>query len=631
MEKRVGVFEPDVVFLGESMCEEEKGSVSCNKVDSEGVGEKIASGSGASSSIFKGRHMNKSGLKGEKIQKCELDSVGKCEGERMPEVKGKKYSVSCSKGASAGAIEKMETLSGTPSSSISKRGQRNKSGMNGKKVCKSEPAFVFLGEDEEVCGVLSSNKRMKGLVVEPEPNEVIEIDDSDDDGIEKGLEHCEKKGFEDDVDVDEEDQNEKGKGSCDFADKVENFGNVGCGFGPENANHVTIVLDGDSDSEEENGETESDSEFDSDYISSSTDNDRSSDEDFKVDDEKGYSSSEDGSSSYDDEDEKERRGRYGRRGSLQKEAKGSAKIFKRRENEKERRVKGESDKSDANTNANDFVNIDDDKGKEHPNKGTGVKSVSTLRKNQEKKGDSGNILKRKENENERDSKESENNDANANANDFVNIDAAKGKEHSNKSAGVTSASTLLKNQEKKGDSAKILKRKGKGKERGDNMDSEENDAIANANANDYLNIDAHKVHRMQSKPKELRLLELLAECFAGKHNSNKDGSNELEVKHDDVHWRDTKPPASGQLLPMKFTFGRVEQPVEKSESEKELDRLWEEMEYCLRLIETDSLVSLFIFLDGRLKKNIANLISVPVINFQEHLTLNFAFLCALYE
>ncbi|KAK7859922.1 snf2 domain-containing protein classy 3 [Quercus suber] len=48
--------------------------------------------------------------------------------------------------------------------------------------------------------------------------------------------------------------------------------------------------------------------------------------------------------------------------------------------------------------------------------------------------------------------------------------------------------------------------------------------------------------------------------------------------------------AAEMTLPLKFTFGVEEEPEppEKTEEEKELDRLWDELDYCLRLTEIDS-------------------------------------------
>ena len=53
---------------------------------------------------------------------------------------------------------------------------------------------------------------------------------------------------------------------------------------------------------------------------------------------------------------------------------------------------------------------------------------------------------------------------------------------------------------------------------------------------------------------------------------------------------DSNPPAAEMTLPLKFTFGVEEEPEppEKTEEEKELDRLWDELDYCLRLTEIDS-------------------------------------------
>ena len=49
--------------------------------------------------------------------------------------------------------------------------------------------------------------------------------------------------------------------------------------------------------------------------------------------------------------------------------------------------------------------------------------------------------------------------------------------------------------------------------------------------------------------------------------------------------------ADAQPLPLKFTFGVEEpEPLEKSESEKELDMLWAEMDFALKSLEIGSSV-----------------------------------------
>ncbi|KAI4353154.1 hypothetical protein L6164_002124 [Bauhinia variegata] len=78
------------------------------------------------------------------------------------------------------------------------------------------------------------------------------------------------------------------------------------------------------------------------------------------------------------------------------------------------------------------------------------------------------------------------------------------------------------------------------------------------------------------------LVELLADCVLGKHNTSKSHplQSEIEVNVD------AEPPSSEEAIPLKFTFGNDEpKPVEKSEFEKDLDSLWEEYDMFSKLDE----------------------------------------------
>ncbi|OIW07626.1 hypothetical protein TanjilG_16607 [Lupinus angustifolius] len=565
---------------------------------------------------------------------------------------------------------KMASFSGSASSSfIPKEGERNH--LKGKRVVKREPDFVFLGQDEEGCE-FSSGTGCKGMrrmfEEELEPIDIIEIDDSDaDDSVdEKGFEHCEKKSFEDVVDGDA---------------RVENC--------------VPIHLDEVRNSEEENdGVSESVSGFDTDYISSSTENDESSDEDFRVDDDRETSSNENDSTSDDDDDDENESDRCRKRirrnvslDSLQKETIDSAMIFESSEHENKRGDNKDYEKTDAS--ANECVDVDTqppafgqgglpskcfwekaeepveksefkqelnmlwdemdfehkseevdspvgnaradeaeqsrvnstnlskrfkylDKREEHPNKSTDVvgnaraddTEQSRVNPNSLSKPYNKYLYKREEHPNKGvgvvdNARTNEAEQSRGKPTNLCEHDNSlhKGKEHPKKCSTVTSVSTSMKNEEKKGNSAKIFKMKKSEKETRDINESEKKNT--NANVTDCVNIvgdkecqkvDGHKVERIPSKPKEMHLIELLAECFGKKHNSVKDYSNGLGVKHDDVRWRDTQPlPCGHGGLPLKCFWDKAEEPMEKSK-EEELDMLWEELDFVLRSEEIDSKV-----------------------------------------
>ncbi|KAE9617938.1 putative DNA helicase chromatin remodeling SNF2 family [Lupinus albus] len=462
------------------------------------------------------------------------------------------------------------SLGGVKIVSFSEKRKNNR--LKGKRVVESEPDFVFLGEDEDGCEFSSGigSKQMRRMFEDnPEPADFIEIDDSDaDDSVDvNGFEHCEKKRFDDAVD---------GNG------------------GPENRVHIHLDEVRNSEEEEDDGVSESVSEFD-------TENDESSDEDFQVDDDREISSNEDDSTFDDDKKGSDRcRKRVRRNVSLHKETIDSATILESREHENKRGDNKDCEKTDAS--ANECVDVDTQGGLpskcfwEKAEEPVDKSELNMLWEEMDCELRSEEVDSPVDNARTNEAEQSRGKQTNLCEHD---MNLHKGKEHPNKCTGVTSASTLMKNQEKIGDSTKNFKRKESEKERRDNNESEKKNT--NTDATDCVNvvgdkkecqkIDAHKVQRIPSKPKEMPLLELLAECFGKKHNSVKDYSNRLGVKHDDVRWRDTQPPPFGHGgLPLKCFWDKAEEPVEKSKEEEELDMLFEELDFLHRSEEIDSKV-----------------------------------------
>ncbi|TKY66265.1 SNF2 domain-containing protein CLASSY 3 [Spatholobus suberectus] len=184
-------------------------------------------------------------------------------------------------------------------------------------------------------------------------------------------------------------------------------------------------------------------------------------------------------------------------------------------------------------------------------------------------------------------KSGKSNNANASAYDCMNLDGHKGKERRhNKGTGVRSVSSLPKCQENIEDLAKgVIKEDKKGRQHKDgfkwfNSNNREN----KVRVVDDETGDKHEVLRMPSRAKD-RGFKFFTECFWGKHDSVKDDSNELEEKDDDVHQGQT----CGEGIPLNWNDKKKEN-IEQTESEKELDMLWGELDMLLRAQEIGSQV-----------------------------------------
>ncbi|QHN84819.1 SNF2 domain-containing protein CLASSY [Arachis hypogaea] len=129
------------------------------------------------------------------------------------------------------------------------------------------------------------------------------------------------------------------------------------------------------------------------------------------------------------------------------------------------------------------------------------------------------------------------------------------------------------------DEKKLVKQKGREKEEKENKKEGEAEGKHKAGADcesSYKEREQHRVTTNPSRPKEAPLIELLAECFRIKHYP------------DNVHKQDTISKEPALNVQRKF-FVPKKVPIEKTESEKERDMLWEEMDALLRLGEVDSL------------------------------------------
>ncbi|KAK7373483.1 hypothetical protein VNO80_06893 [Phaseolus coccineus] len=174
--------------------------------------------------------------------------------------------------------------------------------------------------------------------------------------------------------------------------------------------------------------------------------------------------------------------------------------------------------------------------------------------------------------------------------DRVNIDDIERKENQhNKGTGPRSVSFSPKTQEKIGDSAKIVMGKDKvGKHKyWFNSNNREKVRVVDDETGDK---ELHEVLRMPSTLKN-SCYKFFTECFMGKNDSVKDDSNKLDEKDDDVAEGQTQPLVSRQRIPFHCGFINEEEPIEKSEQEKELDVLWGEMDMLLRVEEIGTQVN----------------------------------------
>ncbi|RDX88872.1 SNF2 domain-containing protein CLASSY 3, partial [Mucuna pruriens] len=455
----------------------------------------------------------------------------------------------------------------------------------------------------------------------------IEIGDSDDDiEAEEGLIHCGNKRFE----VNEEGRSEEGKGCFVFADKVGNFGDDDYGCVPENP--VILSLDSDGDSEREEHGVAGSSSDDDGYVSllfsTESENGDTSDEEFCVDDNRSeYSSSEDNDSKDDHEKGGYRKMAKERVRKVESDTvssgvcrrKGERKDNEQVEEEVEQWIgadcasatssKSEIYKEEARNAAQkhetkrvESVNADakvfgdhwecsgcskpseaealEDKKK----RDRGCQSVSLHKET----GDSTMVKKSKKNNK---ANADANANINANANNCVNLVDHEGKEHHHdKGPGVRSVSFLPKIQAKIGHLVKVvIEEDEKEKEHKDEFNSNNGELKVRV-VNDEIGDkdELHEFLRMPSRTKD-QCLKLFTECFWGKHDSVKDDSNELEEKDDDVDQGQIQPLASRETVPLNWNFQKKE-PIEKSESEKELDMLWCEMDMLLLVDEIGSQV-----------------------------------------
>ncbi|KAK7395561.1 hypothetical protein VNO78_16123 [Psophocarpus tetragonolobus] len=411
----------------------------------------------------------------------------------------------------------------------------------------------------------------------------------------------------DPIEISDSDE-EEGKRGGGFVDKVENFGNGDYG------NSIVSMHDlhGGSGREKRDCVVEIGSDDDSFLSETESDDGVSSDEDFKVDGdwvESEYSSSEaeDSDSSYHREKEEYRK----RVRKVEIETAGSGfckRKSERRENEEEGEQCIGADCASATSSKSvtyeearnaaqkhkakglNMVNADAEVFSDHrESSGCGIPSVFEALEHREKidrvhqsvsfqkdTGDSTLVKKSVKNNN---------------VNDCVDliIDHEEEKQHRVKGTGPGSVYFLSKSKEKIGGSANVVidqHRKAREHKYGFNSYRCQKVRMVDDETGDIDQL--HEVLRMPSRTRT-KCFKFFAECFWGNRDSAKDDSTQLEEKDDDVDQGQTKALASRETVPLKCDFLK-KKPVEKSESEKELDMLWGEMDMCLRIEEIGSQV-----------------------------------------
>ena len=110
--------------------------------------------------------------------------------------------------------------------------------------------------------------------------------------------------------------------------------------------------------------------------------------------------------------------------------------------------------------------------------------------------------------------------------------------------------------------------------------------------NNGFNQSAKSPHFM---PKELRSLELLAQCYWERKNTMKNDKIVLEFKDNGVDQRDTRPPPVTVVeTPQSLWSLKMVEKVEKTKEDEENEVLWDELDTALRESDAVSMVILLL-------------------------------------
>ncbi|KAK7373482.1 hypothetical protein VNO80_06892 [Phaseolus coccineus] len=354
---------------------------------------------------------------------------------------------------------------------------------------------------------------------EDDPIEVVDLEGGDE--AEVGFGCCETKGFQ----VKEEERGEEGEGCYVAADKVESFGGDEYGAVAEKP----VVLLPDSDSSFDNG-------YDSFWSSTESEDFETSDDDFMVEED------DDGVES-DDSSEDDERGGY----KMVKER--VRKVVSESESIRVWRMKGKWKSrhvEEEKWNGADCASV--------------ASSKSEIYEERKKAG------------------------VKQDANRVENVNNADPEVFSvqwqTSGLSVPSEDEALEDKEKGGrDLQRVFIQKETGYSTVIKMREKNNKVKANVKETGHKD-ELHEILRMSPTTKN-QCFKFFTECFRSKRDSAKDVSIDLGEKVD-VDQGQTRPLGSKETIPLNCNSMMKEKPIEKSESEKELDMLWEEMEMLLQ-------------------------------------------------
>ncbi|CAI8612422.1 unnamed protein product [Vicia faba] len=442
--------------------------------------------------------------------------------------------------------------------------------------------------DDEKCGLISDN-----MIIDSH-------DDGDDEG---GLKDCENNSVEGCVGVENEVEIEKNEGIGDLVEKDENFDDKKCGLTSENP----IIDSDDDDDDDEDESDDDDDESDDDDDDDGDEDDESeeieiSDEEFQVGEVNEVSDSDD-SSSYavddDNGDEKEAKKKGWEENeeeknmdweeevvAEEKEVVDLKMVWQEHDNgleEMVREAKGYFVPNDELEHADDdnvrTSNVLKKKGSfvpmEAPSSSKLHQALETpMMKVKNVSGDDDNVYVGKTRSKSK-----------FKAKESVIIDEEKMQYVQGLGVDDESGSSIQTKQKemKSSEKQKITEMKGRDYKSRANAGSGEKKESMDKNG---LN---QRGKSTVFRPKELRLVELLAEYYWGnKNNKTQNDSPVLEMK-DVIRHDKHPPPICNETAPLIWSLKKVEK-VQKTKNEEEEEVLWDQIETTLRELEAESMI-----------------------------------------
>ncbi|KAI4353163.1 hypothetical protein L6164_002134 [Bauhinia variegata] len=507
----------------------------------------------------------------------------------------------------------------TRSRSVAEKGVSSSMGRRRKGRRLQDDDMIFLGESID-------KEKETSDSVEPELNKgkrVVDddIDDSDSVGViefDEGMEYWETDEEIEVIELDDSEKEMEVEENGDIGDKGENFIEVEDGLGPVSDKSVPIEqkqLEADSDDKnwgfdesnpielsESSADSDSEANADSDdiFISSESEDDNSSDEDYRMgesesDDSDKESDEEISVASVDDDSVGKRTGGMEKKKSSQLHP-NKFEYFDDIEFLGESMPTMETESSGIGRNNGDNTAVlSGEQQVQNVFKDTGISAAKSgvacstnLPEKEEKKAkedsESNDVCVGQSNE----KVQSVCKDVARSGVTKHSEKESKRAEEKQKAKAVTSERfsdnhlnvRMSKNQKEMGPSTKAFKTvedRNKGKE----VQETKKDGKLDKKERRFV------VKEKTGSSNDLHLVELLSDCILGKHNAGKSKTIQSDIEVN----VDAEPPSSEETLPLKFIFGKEKpKPVEKSEFEKDLDRLWEEYDIVTKLDEIGAVV-----------------------------------------